>query len=253
MKKLIFTLLLAGGALFTACNKDTKANDNLTINGKIDGLKQGKVYLYQVQDTVYAVVDSVIVNGKDANFKFKLNIESPEVFFLALDRGHTNSLDNQLMFFAEPGEMTINTTLAGFYKDAKVTGSVNNDLFIEYLKSRTMITDKQNELIVDIFQAEKANEMSKKDSLQTLSKKLTARRYLNAINFALIHKDADVAPYIALTELYDRNIKYLDTIYNSLSQNVANNKYGKDLGVYIKERKADETASENTPDTTQQK
>lgn len=249
MRKIICTLLIAGGALFTACNKDANTNDNLTISGKIDGLKQGKVYLHQVQDTVYAIVDSVVVNGNDASFKFKLNIESPEVLFLTLDRGHSNSIDNQLMFFAEPGDMTINTTLAGFYKDAKVTGSVNNDLFIDYLKSRTLILDKQNEIFVEIFNAEKANETVKKDSLQSVNKKLTGRRYLNAINFAVTHKDADVAPYIALTELYDRNIKYLDTIYNSLTPEVAKSKYGKNLSEYIKERKAEEAKVSTTSTT----
>lgn len=247
MRKILFTLLVAGGALFTACNKDAKSTSNLTITGKVDGLKQGKVYLHQVQDTVYAVVDSVVVNGNDASFKFNLDLDSPEVFFLTLDRGHSNSLDNQLMFFAEPGTMTINTTLAGFYKDAKIEGSVNNDLYKDYLKSRTIILDKQNELIVEMFNAEKANEVAKKDSLQNVSKKLTARRYLNAVNFAINHKDADVAPYIALSELYDRNIKYLDTVYNSLTPEVAQRKYGKSLAQFIKERKEEE-ALVNTVD-----
>lgn len=250
MKKLIFALLIAGGALFTSCNKDSKTG-NLTVTGKVDGLKQGKLYLHQVKDTVYAIVDSIVVNGTDSNFKFKLNIDSPEVFFLTLDRGQSKSIDNQLMFFAEPGEMTINTTLAGFYKDAKVTGSKNNDLFNEYIKSRTLIVDKQNDLIVEIFNAEKANNMAKKDSLLAVNRKLLARRYLNAVNFAVVHKDADVSPYIALTELYDRNIKYLDTIYNSLTPQILKNKYGKDLGEFIKERKAEEQKITTTQATSE--
>ncbi|MDR0228112.1 MAG: DUF4369 domain-containing protein [Flavobacteriaceae bacterium] len=250
MKKIIFALLIAGGALFTACNKDSKSS-NLTVTGKIDGLKQGKVYLHQIRDTAYAIVDSVIVNGTNSNFNFKLNIESPEVFFLTLDRGHSNSIDNQLMFFAEPGQMTINTTLSGFYKDAVVTGSKNNDLFNEYIKSRTLIVDKQNDLIVEIFNAEKANDLTKKDSLLAVNRKLLARRYLNAVNFAVVHKDADVAPYIALTELYDRNIKYLDTVYNSLTPEILKNKYAKDLGEFIKERKTEEQKNITTQATSE--
>lgn len=136
--------------------------------------------------------------------------------------------------------MTIETTLKNFYKDAKVKGSQNNDLYNEYLKSRTLITDRQNDLYVSLFQAQKTNNAAALDSLQSLNKKLTGRLFLNAINFAINNKNSDVAPYIALTELYDRNIKYLDTIYNSLTPEVLNHKYAKSLNEFIQERKTEE-------------
>jgi len=58
---------------------------------------------------------------------------------------------------------------------------------------------------------------------------------------ALNNKHTDVAPYIALTELYDRNIKYLDTIYNALTPEIQNHKYAKSLNEFIQERKKEET------------
>lgn len=240
MKKYIGLAFILGASLLVSCNKDAKGTDNLTITGKIDGLKQGKVYLYHVQDTTFVALDSVIFDGKSADFTFKHHLESPEMLFLSLDRGHSNSIDNQLAFFAEPGTMTIETTLKNFYKDAKVKGSQNNDLYNEYLKSRTIITDRQNDLYVALFDAQKTNNQAKLDSLQEVNKKLTGRLYLNAINFALNNKHADVAPYIALTELYDRNIKYLDTIYGSLAPEVLNHKYAKSLNEFIQERKKEE-------------
>ncbi|MDR0194234.1 MAG: DUF4369 domain-containing protein [Myroides sp.] len=238
MKKVVCALLLATGALFMSCNKDN-AKGNLTVTGNVDGFKQGKLYLYQIQDTVFKAIDSLTIKG-DSKFKFTLNIDSPEVFFLTLDRGHTNSQDNQIMFFAEPGQMTINTTLKNFYSDAKVTGSKSQEVYDDYLKTRSLIIEKQNNLLVDIFNAEKENNITKKDSLNNLSKKLTIRKYLNAVNFAITHKESDASPYIALTDLYDANTKLLDTIYNSLSTDVLKHKYGKQLDEYIKERKAAE-------------
>ncbi|MBB1150311.1 MULTISPECIES: DUF4369 domain-containing protein [unclassified Myroides] len=227
-------------SLFAACGKDTKGTENLTITGKVDGLKQGKVFLYHVQDTTFVVLDSLVVDGKSSNFTFKHHLESPEMLFLSLDRGHSSSIDNQLSFFAEPGTMTIETTLKNFFKDAKVSGSQSNELYNEYLKSRALITDRQNELYVSLFEAQKTNNTASLDSLQEVNKKLTGRLFLNAINFALNNKNSDVAPYIALTELYDRNIKYLDTIYNSLSPEIVNHKYGKSLNEFIQERKKEE-------------
>ncbi|MGS4345282.1 DUF4369 domain-containing protein [Myroides odoratus] len=237
MKKYIGVALILGASFLASCNKETKETGNVIINGKIDGLKQGKVYLYQVQDTTFVALDSVVFDGKTTAFTFKHQLESPEVLFLSLDRGHSTSIDNQLSFFAEPGTITIETTLKNFYQDAKVKGSQTNEIYKEYLKSRAMITDRQNDLYVALFEAQKNNNTAQLDSLQEVNKKLTGRLYLNAINFALNNKNSDVAPYIALTELYDRNIKYLDTIYNALTPEVINHKYGKSLNEFIQERK----------------
>ncbi|MGG5506183.1 MULTISPECIES: DUF4369 domain-containing protein [unclassified Myroides] len=240
IKKYMGVAFLVGASLFASCSKDSKGTENLTISGKVEGLKQGKVYLFHVQDTAFVVLDSLVVDGQSSDFTFKHHLESPEMLFLSLDRGHSNSIDNQLSFFAEPGTMTIETTLKNFYRDAKVKGSQSNDLYKEYLKSRTMITDRQNDLYVALFEAQKTNNTAQLDSLQEVNKKLTGRLFLNAINFALNNKHSDVAPYIALTELYDRNIKYLDTIYNSLTPEVSNHKYGKSLNEFIQERKKEE-------------
>lgn len=240
MKKYIGVALILGASFLASCNKETKETGNVIINGKIDGLKQGKVYLYQVQDTTFVALDSVVFDGKTTAFTFKHQLESPEILFLSLDRGHSTSIDNQLSFFAEPGTITIETTLKNFYQDAKVKGSQTNEIYKEYLKSRAMITDRQNDLYVALFEAQKNNNTAQLDSLQEVNKKLTGRLYLNAINFALNNKNSDVAPYIALTELYDRNIKYLDTIYNALTPEVINHKYGKSLNEFIQERKKEE-------------
>ena len=47
------------------------------------------------------------------------------------------------------------------------------------------------------------------------------------------NKDHEIAPYIALTEIYDINIKYLDTIQKAMSPKVAQSLYGKKLTEYI--------------------
>ena len=52
------------------------------------------------------------------------------------------------------------------------------------------------------------------------------RQYLYTINFAINNNKSEIAPYIALTDISDAKFKYLDTIYNSLSQNIKASKYG---------------------------
>ena len=47
------------------------------------------------------------------------------------------------------------------------------------------------------------------------------------------NKDHEIVPYIALAEVYDINIKYLDTIKNAMTPKVAESMYGKKLTQYI--------------------
>ena len=60
------------------------------------------------------------------------------------------------------------------------------------------------------------------------------------VNFALNNKDSEVAPYLALTEIYDAKTSYLDTINNTLTPKVKASKYGKELQTYIDEVKKSE-------------
>jgi hypothetical protein len=46
------------------------------------------------------------------------------------------------------------------------------------------------------------------------------------INFSINNSDSEISPYIAGKFLTDTNQKYLDTIYNSLSINIKDSKYG---------------------------
>ena len=77
--------------------------------------------------------------------------------------------------------------------------------------------------------------------LNFLTIQQTKRKYLYTVNFALNNKDSEVAPYIALSEIYDANINLLDTINKVLTPEIKASKYGKKLEEFIAERKAEET------------
>ena len=62
------------------------------------------------------------------------------------------------------------------------------------------------------------------------------------------NKDYEIAPYLAVSEIFDANVKYLDTIYKSLEPKVRRSKYGKVLKDYIEER-----GNTNTEEQTQTK
>ena len=229
-------ILIAVAALaIISCADEKKAEGNVHITGNVKGLKQGKLYIQKIEDTALVAIDSIKID-KDSNFKSDIQLDSPEMLYLYLDRGQTNSIDNNLMFFAEPGNIAINTTLEKFYADAKITGSKNQKAFEDYKKIMSRFSNSQLALTEEKLRAMQFNRNANID-VESENDKLLKRRYLFAINFAMNNKDKEIAPYIALSEIYDANIKYLDTINNSLTPKVAKSKYGKMLSDYIQKRK----------------
>lgn len=224
--------------LLVACNKN-ESKTNLHITGNIKGLKEGTLYIQRVVDTSLVAIDSIKIDG-NSNFISDIDLKSPEMLYLYLDKGVTNSLDNNIMFFAEPGNITIETNLDSFISSAKITGSKNQELYEEYKKINSRFNDENLDLIENKFNAIKSNNTKAVDSLNARQDSNIKRKYLYATNFAVNNKDHEVSPYIALSEIYDINIKYLDTIQKSMTPKVANSFYGKKLTKYVNDIKKSE-------------
>ena len=236
MKKTVLALVALSTIL--ACSEKESKN-NLHLTGNVSGLKKGTLYIQRLKDTSLVTIDSIKIEG-DSKFETKIAIESPEMFYLSLNRGVSNSLDNNLLFFAEPGEMNIETNLDQFSYGAKVTGSVNHDLYVEFEKINNKFKEENLTLIEQKFKATKFNNLKKLDSIKTKEESNIKRKYLYATNFAVNHKDHEVAPYIALSEIYDINIRFLDTIQKSMTPKVAQSLYGKKLTKFVNEIKKQE-------------
>lgn len=217
--------------LIISCSKK-ESDKNLHITGNIKGLQEGKLYIQKIVDTNLVIIDSIIINGQ-STFESHLDLESPEMLYLFLDRGVTNSIDNNLPFFAEPGSINIETNLKRFFADAKITGSENQKLYEEYKKVNGRYINQNLEFSKERFDAIRFNRLADLPAIEKKIEGNVKRKYLYAINFAITNKNYDIAPYIALSEISNANIKYLDTINNSLPEKVAKAKYGKMLDEYI--------------------
>jgi hypothetical protein len=300
MKKII---ALTVAFLAIACNKTIEKEGNLHLTGTVEGLKKGNIYVQQLKDTSLITIDTIKFEGK-SSFDTKFSIDEPQMLYLYLDRGQTNSIDNNLSFFAEPGEMTFKTTLKEFYANAKFTGSKNQEIYEKYLSIKTNLGNENAELLAkfvlmlkyfsyisffaepgemtfkttlkefyanakftgsknqEVYEkylsiktnlgnenaellAKELKNLKKKDPNSTVKiesekEKLIIRKYLYTANFAVVNGKSEVAPYIALTEIPDANLKLMDTIQKSMSPKVAKSKYGKRLTEWIKERKQTE-------------
>lgn len=239
MKKIVYAILTI---VVVACTKKEKM---MIVQGEVSGLKQGVLYLQHYNGEKLINLDSMVSQGS-GKFEFKYKLNSPEVFFLYLDLGKKKGTDfgDRLRFFGEPGVITINSKYEMFDLNAVVTGSQSNEQLNQYNKAIRKYGTRNIELLEAQVNAVKENQMEKADSIQKLSQQNQMRRYLFSINYALTHPDSYISPYIALTDVYDANVKYLDSIYKILTPEVAASKYGVELKEFVEKVKKEENAEE---------
>ena len=110
----------------------------------------------------------------------------------------------------------------------------------EYEKIINRYNDKNLDYIEEAFKAKVAGNDSLAQVYTNRQRSNIGAKYLATVNFAINHNDTELAPYLAISEIYDANIKYLDTIYKTLTPRVKSSKYGKSLADFIQERSKEE-------------
>ena len=99
------------------------------------------------------------------------------------------------------------------------------------------MNDQNLDNLKEKLEAMKAQDTNATEALEEYQANFLKRKYRYTINFALNNPDSEVAPYLALYEVPNTSVTYLDSIYNSLTTPIKNSLYGKKLEAYIQERK----------------
>lgn len=233
MKNLFLTTLTIG--LLISCTGETK--NTMTVTGNVKGLKKGTLYLQHIPDTVLVTLDSLKVDG-DGNFTFKTELESPEIFYLYLKKKDNNDINDRITFFGEPGTVIINTSWNTFDIGATIEGSKSQKKLEEYNKVISRFSKKSLEYIQLRYDPKLRPDSLAVDSIERLSNQNTLREYMYSLNFAMNNPDSYVAPYVVLGNAGNTTVKFLDSIYQKLTPDVAESKYGRALKKYMEETKA---------------
>lgn len=201
----------------------------MTLNLQVDGFKKGKIYLQKINDSLLVNVDSIYVED-DSYLQFKQNINSPEIFYIALN---ISKNDNRIEFFAENSDITIKSNLKKFNSNYTVTGSFNDSVYRNYLN----IIKKFNYDKLDLIEKSiNLTRMQKFDSVNLIENEIqniNKRKLLYSLNYAVNNGNSSVAPYIAINNFKNNDQLILDTIFRSLDEDVLESKYGKMLGKLI--------------------
>ncbi|WP_170068345.1 DUF4369 domain-containing protein [Flagellimonas meridianipacifica] len=228
MKRLLLLFVL--GVLVWSCSEEKKAN--MTVSGNIKGLKKGKLFFQQFKDSSLINLDSIEIKG-DGTFSFSHYLESPEVLYLYLDKEDNNDINDRIVFFGEPGEIVINTSWKTFDLSPEISGSKSHEKWEEFKEMISQFNIKELELTKKTIDEGVKKDSLAVDSIQQLIRKNIISRYRYALNFGLTNANSYATPYIMMTEAAEANPKYLDSIYNQLTSEVLESKYGKEFKEFL--------------------
>lgn len=130
MKKYLLLIVIA----FVAFSCKQQSSNNLILNGSVEGVQSGTVYLQKFSNKTFFVIDSAEI--ADGKFRFSKNIPLPEIYGLTLD-----TLKNSFLVFFDENPVTLHLDSSRYYRNTKVEGSELHDLFVEYKAQRHVKID----------------------------------------------------------------------------------------------------------------
>ena len=207
--------------LFIIIISSCSPNNNFQLNGNIKGLKKGTVILTKSIKGAEVTLDSINLNGT-SKFTLGSYLNEPEVLKIKLTQSGIHN--DEIEFFADKGIINFKTNLKRFSYESNFDGSDQQKKLDDF---KTMLTSfKEENLNLIKNQIEFSGNQEKLNSINRELINLKKREMYFIINFSINNNDSEISPYIAGKFLNDANQKYLDTIYNSLSKNIKESKYG---------------------------
>ena len=198
----------------------------------VKDLKKGTLYLERVQDSILVAVDSMQIT-QEKPIVLEADLNHPELFYVLLDRNKADDFDNRIPFFGEAGNISIQTTLDGYITKAEVVGSPTQDIFNSYNKVIRQFNNEEIDLLAAYLQTKISQNSDSLALLEKQSASLAKRKILFSANFAVNNNNSVIAPYLALYNLTSGSKTLLDTIASSMSNDVRNSSYGKQLRDYL--------------------
>ena len=213
MKKHFLLLII----IISSCSP----NNNFQLNGDIKGLKKGTVILTKLIEGVEVTLDSIDLNGS-SKFTLTAYLNEPEVLKLKLTKSGIHN--DEVEFFGNNGITNFKTNLKRFSYESNFEGSKQQEKLDDF---NTMLNRfKEENLNFIKTQIEFSGNQEKLDIINRELINLKKREMYFIINFSINNSESEISPYIAEKYLKDANQRYLDTIYNSLSKEIKDSKYG---------------------------
>ena len=209
-KIIIFLIIL------TSCSTE---KENLIIEGKINGVKNSKIYLSSVEEG--KIIDSVnIIDGK---FTLKTYMDATKEMSMIL--GDKNS-ENKFDFITEPAHILFTSSKDKFEFNGRIQ---NSNLYSDYKKLNNQINqfyEKDIEMLAEQIEISIKGNQNKYDSVNEQRLKLNQKKILFIVNYAMSNASNPLSAYISYKYRENINKIYLEKIYENLSDEVKDSFYG---------------------------
>ena len=212
MKKYLLLLII-----ISSCSP----TNNFQLNGDIKGLKKGTILLTKSIEGSEVTLDSINLNGT-SEFILSSYINEPEVLKLKLTK--SGIYNDEVEFFANKGITNFKTNLKRFSYESNFKGSKQQEKLDSFNRMLTRFNEENLNLIKT--QIEFYGNQEKLNIINRELINLKKREMYFIINFSINNSDSEISPYIAGKFLSVGNLRYLDTIYNSLNKKIKDSKYG---------------------------
>ena len=215
MKNRIIIFLI----ILTSCSSE---KENLIIEGKISGVKKSKIYLSSVDEE--EILDSVnIIDGK---FTLKTYVDKTKEMSMIL--GDRNSED-KFDFISEPAHILFTSSKDKFVFNGQIQ---NSKLYTDYKNLKNQINrfdEKDLEMLAEQIEISVIGNPNKYDSINEQRLKLNQRKILFIVNYASNNSSNPISAFISYKYRENINEKYLEKIYENLSEEIKNSYYGAKL------------------------
>ena len=216
MKRIALIIFLI---ILISCSTEKK---NLIIEGKINGVKNSKIYLSSVEEG--KIIDSVnIIDGK---FTLKTYMDATKEMSMIL--GDKNS-ENKFDFISEPAHILFTSSKDKFVYNGKIE---NSNLYSDYKKLNNQINqfdEKDIEMLAEQIEISINGDQNKYDYINEQRLKLNQKKILFIVNYAMSNASNPLSAFISYKYRENINKKYLEKIYENLSDEVKDSYYGNKL------------------------
>lgn len=216
-------LILLAAILLASCS--TKVKNEFVINGTVDTVFNGKIYLQKRVDAPLVTIDSAQL--ADGKFSFKGTVDYPEVYYLTIP-----ATKSSVPFFIEQAEIIVNIRTKDINK-SKISGSKSQAEYDNYLD----VLDQYNARIKESYQmynkAQELGDAVKAQYFDSLINVLDDERSRTSKNFVLKNPASWVSPYIIYRNSYTYEKEELEQALNGFDTVLSHSVYTGFMQAYL--------------------
>ena len=233
IEKLLMKKILTCFCVLTLTVIANAQDNSFRLQGKINGLDRGKIYLNYRNLQQVNVLDSVVVINGLFSFSGKISEPTRAYLYSSAKKQVDPENANEIMFFIEPSEMMMQLEQGKFFQ-LKLAGSKTQDEWIGYQKRESSYENKWQPILSTIKKAETEKNWPLYDSLtdKFMNRYADGKKQLY-IDFVRTNPNS----YISLDLLsFNRHKLEFDSLYlfyQNLHANIRQARSGIELGQFI--------------------